>query len=72
MTLDPAPSELTKSAKCGCKKSKCEAKSCGCFGSGVSCSDLCSCVDCKNTEETEAEVDLLNDDSGDDLSEGEC
>ena len=29
MTLDPAPSELTKSAKCGCKNSKCEAKSFG-------------------------------------------
>ncbi|GJQ15662.1 hypothetical protein GpartN1_g7453.t1 [Galdieria partita] len=33
---------------CNCKRSNCRKKYCECFQAGVSCSDNCKCVDCKN------------------------
>lgn len=35
---------------CTCKKSNCQKKYCECFQAGVPCTDLCKCMDCKNTE----------------------
>lgn len=35
---------------CNCKKSNCQKKYCECFQSGVNCSDLCKCEECKNNE----------------------
>ncbi|CDW76670.1 UNKNOWN [Stylonychia lemnae] len=35
---------------CNCKKSFCQKKYCECFQSGVNCTDLCKCDECKNNE----------------------
>jgi hypothetical protein len=33
---------------CHCKKSECLKKYCECYQAGVSCSEICKCLDCKN------------------------
>ena len=69
MTLDPAPPELLRISKCSCQKTKCKTKQCSCFVAGVSCTPLCGCVVCENSDESVAESQLLNDESGSDLSD---
>jgi hypothetical protein len=33
---------------CNCKKSECLKKYCECFQAGLTCSEICKCVDCRN------------------------
>ena len=35
---------------CKCTKSKCVKQSCECYQQGITCSDDCACIDCKNTK----------------------
>ena len=43
---------------CHCKKSACLKKYCECFTALVPCSDRCKCVDCKNTSDLYANIDI--------------
>ena len=66
MTQEQAPPELLETYACKCKKNKCSNNQCSCVRSGVSCTELCSCISCSNDSETVVEVELLNDVSEDD------
>ena len=69
MTQEQAPSEVLQNYSCHCKKNKCSNNQCSCVKNGISCTELCSCVGCKNDSETVIEVELLNDASDDDGSD---
>ena len=43
---------------CHCKKSACLKKYCECFTALVPCSDRCKCVECKNTSDLYANIDI--------------
>lgn len=38
---------------CNCRKSHCLKKYCECFQMGVTCSELCKCINCKNVQGSE-------------------
>ncbi len=44
---NPNPNE-GHNVGCKCKKSQCLKKYCECFEAGVTCSDKCKCIECKN------------------------
>ena len=71
MSQEQAPQELLKNYSCNCKKSECSNNQCSCFKSEVSCTDLCSCIICKNDCDTVIKLELLNDVSDDEESD-EC
>jgi len=48
MDLAPAPEEILELTHCNCKKAKCENRQCSCVAHGMSCTDLCSCINCVN------------------------
>jgi hypothetical protein len=55
-TLELGPIQANPSTGCSCPRSNCIKLYCDCFKAGRPCSDLCSCLNCKNTEE-ETRVD---------------
>ena len=71
MTQGQGPPELMKYYSCKCVKSKCKSNHCSCFMSGISCTEMCSCIGCQNDEETVVEFQLVNDVSDDDDDESE-
>jgi len=65
-TQDEAPPQLMRDYACKCKKSNCANKQCSCFANDVSCTEMCSCIACKNVDDTIVELQLLNDMSDED------
>ena len=48
-TLPCIPVSLQKKCvRCACRKTKCKTGRCACSTKGMSCSDLCLCIDCEN------------------------
>jgi hypothetical protein len=47
-TQSAAAVTAVHSRGCRCVKSQCQQKYCECFQNGVTCTDKCTCVDCKN------------------------
>ena len=47
MSLPPAPDSILVLVKCKCTKG-CENNRCSCNKSGLQCTDVCKCSDCKN------------------------
>lgn len=43
-------SSIRHTKGCNCKKSGCLKKYCECFQAGITCSEMCKCMDCKNFE----------------------
>lgn len=46
----------SKTIKCKCSKSKCDARYCDCFSHGQVCSLDCSCINCLNIHQEKHEV----------------
>ena len=65
----PPISALPAFQPCGCSKSGCNNGLCRCFRTGSTCSQLCSCKNCKNKARQQQEhqhvLDLLGEDSED-------
>jgi len=66
LSKPPAPKELLEATKCNCKKTKCETNQCSCRSKGLSCTECCGCQNCANDEQTRAEMELMDDESGTD------
>lgn len=49
-TLPPAPENILAYAHCSCKKSACNSDRCSCRRAEVSCTELCGCTDCGNSD----------------------
>lgn len=54
--LPPAPSSLLELTNCSCKKTSCEKSAsgkgrsrCSCQQHGIPCTELCRCVNCRNS-----------------------
>eukprot|EP00795_Rhopilema_esculentum_P012201 gene12201-2823_t len=46
-----APKELLGFIKCGCGcKGKCETSECSCYNKRLSCTEMCHCIGCENTD----------------------
>lgn len=71
--LPPAPSTLLELTHCSCRKTSCVEQQgkgkgrCSCRQHNVPCTDLCKCVECKNS----VAVDGDEDDSGEDSDQFE-
>ena len=61
MNQPPAPDSIMELVNCKCKKG-CETNRCSCRKSGLKCTDVCKCCDCKNgdgdQEATEEDLDM--------------
>jgi hypothetical protein len=55
-TLELGPIQANPVTGCSCPRSNCIKLYCDCFKAGRPCSGICSCLNCKNTEE-ETKVD---------------
>jgi Tesmin/TSO1-like CXC domain, cysteine-rich domain len=55
-TLELGPIQANPSAGCSCPRSHCIKLYCDCFKAGRPCSTVCSCFNCKNTDE-ETKID---------------
>ena len=44
-----APKEILELVKCGCK-GKCETSKCSCYSKRLSCTKMCHCTECENTD----------------------
>ena len=64
-TQEEAPPKLMPNYSCKCKKNQCANNQCSCFVNNVSCTELCSCLVCKNDDPSLVKVELLNDVSDD-------
>lgn len=49
-TFDPAPESVLKCIKCGCKTG-CATLRCGCQKEGIFCTEMCTCINCKNAHD---------------------
>ena len=47
MRQAPAPPFLLDVKKCSCSTG-CEGGRCSCLGNGLPCTNVCTCIDCKN------------------------
>lgn len=68
MTRPPAPDSLLECTTCKCKTG-CQTKRCSCQKPGLKCTDLCSCVDCHNSDVDEDEENVQNE--SDEVSDDE-
>lgn len=59
-TIPCVPDGLLKNILCKCKKSACLTSKCTCKTSGTSCSELCSCTNCENSNENDDEDSSIN------------
>ena len=50
-TLELGPIQANPTTGCSCPRSNCIKLYCDCFKAGRPCSGICSCLNCKNTEE---------------------
>ena len=48
----PAPEYSLEMSSCGCKKTRCVTGRCQCSSNGLTCTDLCKCLDCNNNNES--------------------
>ena len=44
-----APKEILELVKCGCK-GRCETDKCSCYRKRLSCTEMCHCTECENTD----------------------
>lgn len=58
MSRGSYPPQLSEIQACKCQKSKCATNQCKCRQNGLSCTDLCGCLECQNTLQTEQEVEM--------------
>ena len=65
------PHGLFEHESCGCKLSKCSNDQCRCHRANVECTDLCTCQNCQNVDQSTAEVELMNDCSEEDSSDSD-
>ena len=65
MMKEQSAPELLKRYSCKCQKTKFVQNFCSCYANGISCTEMCSCVGCQNTENTVIEIQLLYDMSDD-------
>jgi len=68
MNEKPAPESILAFVSCNCKKNKCNANSCSCYGVNLPCTDMCGCNNCENQNncsEDEEESDSDNNSSCD-------
>lgn len=63
MTRPPAPDYLLECTTCKCK-SGCQSKRCSCQKVQLKCTELCSCVDCSNTDVDEDDENSENEHDG--------
>ena len=52
MTKDPAPKSILEVLHCGCKSGTCTGGRCSCHKADFSCTELCKCTNCENSENT--------------------
>ena len=50
-SLKPVPDSVLQLIKCGCAKEKCATNRCQCRKAGLSCTDLCQCMDREDDED---------------------
>ena len=68
MTHPPAPDYLLDCTTCKCKTG-CQSKRCSCQKAGLSCTELCCCIDCRNvdiSDDEKSESELAGEISDDD------
>eukprot|EP00057_Strongylocentrotus_purpuratus_P021683 XP_011676157.1 PREDICTED: uncharacterized protein LOC105444073 [Strongylocentrotus purpuratus] len=69
--LPPAPSTLLELTYCSCKKTSCEEPKaagkgrCSCRQHNITCTDLCRCINCKNSAQAEHNMDEEDTDNED-------
>ena len=50
MSQKPAPDSILEFSACGCKKSGCRNNMCICVANGLKRTDICSCMQCSNSQ----------------------
>ena len=60
-----APDGILENVNCGCK-SGCSTRRCACRKAELNCTGLCSCCECTNAPDQNADENDLSDDDDDD------
>ena len=61
-----SPNDMLKLLSCNCKRG-CTGGKCACIRSAMTCSNLCNCLHCENTDRGEDLIDFSDSDSDDDV-----